>query len=249
MKNMGLQHLKLVSPMESINEQCRRMAGKAIELVCSAPIYSSLDEALTEENVVIGTTSARKRKAKQRIHSPRKIAALLRKYGKSQRVALVFGPERSGLTDPQLARCQHLVSIPSNLEHPVLNLSQAVLVLAYEILASDPTPSNGNLQVASDEEREQMFSDMQRVLLDIGFLNPKYPSHIMRSFRRVLGRADLTPRDVQILRGIMTQMEWYTAGRPAETTNSKSQPADRLKLQIPNHKSQTNSNSEILFRI
>jgi tRNA/rRNA methyltransferase len=244
MKNMGLQHLKLVSPGEWLNEQCRRMAGKAIELVHSAQIYSSLDEALTGENVVIGTTSARKRKAKQPIHTPREIADLLRKYGNSHRVALVFGPERSGLTDLQLARCQHLVSIPSNLEHPVLNLSQAVLVLAYEILSSGPTKSNGNLQLASDEEREQMFSDMQRVLLDIGFLNPRNPSHIMRSIRRFLGRADLTPRDVQILRGIMTQMEWYTAGRPAENPNPKSQPADRLKSQIPNPKSQTNSKSK-----
>jgi hypothetical protein len=85
---------------------------------------------------------------------------------------------------------------------------------------------------------------MQRVLLDIGFLNPRNPSHIMRSIRRFLGRADLTPRDVQILRGIMTQMEWYAAGRPAENPNPKSQPADRLKLQIPNSKSQTNSKSK-----
>ena len=220
------------------------MAGKAIELVHSAQTYFSLDEALTEENVVIGTTSARKRKAEQRIHAPREIAALLRKYGKSQRVALVFGPERSGLTDPQLARCQYLVSIPSNLDYPVLNLSQAVLVLAYEILIAGPTESNGNLQLASDEEREQMLSDMQRVLLDIGFLNPQNPSHIMRSIRRFLGRADLTPRDVQILRGIMTQMEWYTAGRPAKIPNPKSQPEDRLKLQISNPKSQTNSGSK-----
>ena len=209
MKNMGLQHLKLVSPGEWFNEQCRRMAGKAIELVHSAQTYPSLDEALNEENVVIGTTSARKRKAQQRIHTPREIAALLRKYGESQRVALVFGTERSGLSDPHLARCQYLVSIPSNLDYPVLNLSQAVLILAYEILTAFPISSNGNLQLASDEEREQMFSDMQRVLLDIGFLNSKNPSHIMRSIRRFLGRADLTPRDVQILRGIMTQMEWY----------------------------------------
>ncbi len=214
---MGLQRLKLVSPMESINEQCRRMAGKAFELVHSAHIYSSLDEALTEENVVVGTTSAREREAKQRIHTPREIAALLRKYGESQRVALVFGSERSGLTDPQLARCQYLVSIPSNLDHPVLNLSQAVLVLAYEILTAGSTSSNGNLQVASDVEREQMFSDMQKVLLDIGFLNPHNPSHIMHSIRRFLGRADLTPRDVQILRGIMTQMKWYVSQSPSSS--------------------------------
>ncbi len=217
MMNMGLQRLKLVSPMESINEQCRRMAGKAIELVCSASIYSSLDEALSEENVVIGTTSAREREAKQRIHTPREIAALICKYGESQRVALVFGSERSGLTDPQLARCQYLVSIPSNLDHPVLNLSQAVLVLAYEILTAGPISSDGNLQVASDVEREQMFSDMQQVLLDIGFLNPHNPSHIMRSIRRFLGRADLTPRDVQILRGIMTQMKWYVSQSPSSS--------------------------------
>ncbi len=234
---MGLQYLKLVSPMESVNEQCRRMAGKAIELVHAAPIYASLDEALTEENVVIGTTSAREREAKQRLHTPREIAALIRKYGESQRVALVFGPERSGLTDPQLARCQYLVSIPSNLDHPVLNLSQAVLVLAYEILTAGPISSDGNLQVASDEEREQMFSDMQRVLLDIGFLNPHNPSHIMRSIRRFLGRADLTPRDVQILRGIMTQMEWYTAGRPAEIQNSKFQITNKSQIQNPISKS------------
>jgi tRNA/rRNA methyltransferase len=215
MKNMGLQHLKLVNPLESINEQCRRMAGKAIELVCAAPIYSSVDEALTEENVVIGTTSSREREAKQRIHTPREIAALIRKYGESQRVALVFGPERSGLTDTQLARCQYLVSIPSSLDYPVLNLSQAVLVLAYEILTAGPISSDGNLQVASDEEREQMFSHMQQVLLDIGFLNPDNPSHIMRSIRRFLGRADLTPRDVQILRGIMTQMKWYVSQSPS----------------------------------
>lgn len=216
MKNMGLHRLKLVSPGDYLNEQCRRMAGKAIELIHSAEIYPSLDEALTEENVVVGTTSARKREARQPIHTPREIAALLGEYGKS-RVALVFGPERGGLTDPQLARCQYLVSIPSNLEYPVLNLSQAVLVLAYEILCADSVPSNGNLELASDEEREQMFSAMQRVLLEIGFLNPQNPDHIMRSIRRFLGRADLTPRDVQILRGIMTQMEWYASQSPSSS--------------------------------
>ena len=99
MKNMGLQHLKLVSPREGMNEQCQRRAGKAIDLVTSAKIYATLDEAVEEENIVIGTTSARKRKGKQKIHTPREMAPRLCEFGKSQRVALVFGPERSGLTD------------------------------------------------------------------------------------------------------------------------------------------------------
>ncbi len=216
MKNMGLQHLKLVSPREGMNEQCQRRAGKAIDLVTSAKIYATLDEAVEDENIVIGTTSARKRKGKQKTHTPREIAPRLCEYGKSQRVALVFGPERSGLTDAHLARCQYLVSIPASPDSPVLNLAQAVQVLSYEIFTAQPPESDSSFQLASDGEREEMFADMQRVLVDIGFLNSQNPDHIMRSIRRFLGRADLTSRDVRILRGMMSQMEWYVDGQSAD---------------------------------
>ncbi|MCZ6770143.1 MAG: RNA methyltransferase [Acidobacteria bacterium] len=212
MNNMGLQHLKLVSPREWMNEECQMLAGKAIDLVTSAKIYSTLDEAVEEENIVIGTTSARKRKGSQKIHTPREMAPRLCEYGKAQRVALVFGPERSGLTDAHLAKCQYLVSIPASPDSPVLNLAQAVLVLAYEIFTVQPPVSDFSFQLASDGEREQMFADMQRVLVDIGFLNSQNPDHIMRSIRRFLGRADLTPRDVRILRGMMSQVEWFVGG-------------------------------------
>ena len=211
MSNMGLQHLKLVSPREWMNEQCQRLAGKAIDLVTSAKIYPALEEAVAEDNVVIGTTSARRRKGKQPIYTPRQIASRLCGYGKTQRVALVFGPERSGLTDTQLARCQYLVSIPTSPDYPVLNLAQAVMVLAYELFTVEPTECHQKLQLASDGEREQMFSDLQRVLVDIGFLSSQNPDHIMRAIRRILARAQLTPRDVRIVRGMMSQMEWYVA--------------------------------------
>ncbi|MDA2926349.1 RNA methyltransferase [Acidobacteria bacterium AH-259-G07] len=209
MKNMGLARLKLVCPREHITEECRMMAGKAIDLVTEARVYSSLDEAVAEENMVIGTTSGRERKRKQRVHTPREIAPLVSKYAKSQRVALVFGPERRGLTDAQLARCQYLLSVPANPDYPVLNLAQTVMVLAYEIFNVADAQPKRSFKLASDETRERMFRQMERVLIDIGFLSSQNPGHIMRSIRRFLGRAHLTPRDVRIVRGIMSQMEWY----------------------------------------
>lgn len=209
MKNMGLHHLKLVRPCELESEECQMMAGKAMDLITSSKVYSTLDEAVSEERLVIGTTSGRKRRMNQRLLTPREVASLVWKYGKAQPVALVFGPERRGLTDTQLARCQHLVSIPANPDYPVLNLAQAVVVLAYETFAASPAESDPILQLASDQEREQMFASMEKVLIDIGFLSSQNPGHIMRSIRRFLGRADLTPRDVRILCGIMSQMQWY----------------------------------------
>ncbi|MDA2933819.1 RNA methyltransferase [Acidobacteria bacterium AH-259-D05] len=209
MKNMGLRHLKLVRPCELESEECQKMAGKAIDLVTSAGVYPTLDEAVSQENLVIGTTSGRKRRKNQPIYSPREVASLVWNYGKSQRVALVFGPERRGLSDAQLARCQYLVSIPASPEYPVLNVAQAVMVLAYEIFIGSPTECDDILQLASHEERERMFETMEKVLVQVGFLSSQNPDHIMRSIRRFLGRADLTPRDVRIIRGMMSQMGWF----------------------------------------
>ena len=209
MKNMGLERLKLVGPWEQVTEECRMMAGKAIHLVNSADVYSTLDDAVSRDHLIVGTTSLRKRERSQRMYTPREIAPLIREHAGFQRVALVFGPERSGLSDNQLARCQYLVSIPSNPEHPVLNLAQAVMVLTYEIFISIQVEGDGTLDLASDEEREQMFRSMKEVLVKIGFLSSQNSGHIMRAIRRFLGRADLTPRDVKILRGIMSQVKWY----------------------------------------
>jgi TrmH family RNA methyltransferase len=209
MKNMRLDRLKLVAPRERVTEECRMMAGKAIDLVTSADVYPTLDDAVSQDHLIVGTTSLRKRERSQRIYTPREIAPLIREHAASQRVALVFGPERRGLSDNQLARCQYLVAIPSNPDHPVLNLAQAVMVLTYEVFIGTQVEAESALELATDEEREQMFRSMEDVLVRIGFLSSRNPEDIMRSIRRFLGRADLTPRDVKILRGIMSQMQWY----------------------------------------
>jgi tRNA/rRNA methyltransferase len=209
MYNMGLRRLKLVNPVSRLNEECQKMAGKAIDLVLQASLHESLSEALADDHLVVGTSSIRARKSRQKVHTPREIAPFLREQASHRKVALVFGPERGGLSEEQLAICQYLVSIPADLEHPVLNVAQAVLIVSYEVFVASPSPRNEELQLTSQQERERMYSHMERVLLDIGFLSSENPGHIMRSIRRFLGKAELTDRDVSIIRGIMAQMEWY----------------------------------------
>lgn len=211
MANMGLSRLKLVNPRGVLSSECLKMAGKAVEIVTEAKVFSSLEEALDDENVVIGTTSSRDRAARQRLYSPREIAPLVLEYGTSQQVALVFGSEKRGLTDDHLARCQYLVTIPAHPVQPVLNLAQAVMVLAYEIYSCREPDVIPTVALASQQSREEMFAQLERTLLRIGFLSASNPGHIMNSIRRFLGKADLTPRDLQIVRGILSQIEWFAA--------------------------------------
>lgn len=210
MKNMGLSRLKLVNPQARLDTDCLKMAGRASDIVSSAQIHPTFEEAVAEENVLVGTTSARDRRLKQRFYTPRDIAPILWEYARRQRVALLFGPENQGLTDEQLSQCQYLVYIPAHPEYPVLNLAQAVMILAYEMFAVQSINLNEHLRLVSHAEREEMFKHMENVLVEIGFLPAGNPARIMRSIRRFLGRADLTERDVQIIRGMMSHMEWYS---------------------------------------
>ncbi|RPJ60792.1 MAG: RNA methyltransferase [Acidobacteria bacterium] len=209
MSNMGLSRLKLVNPRGVLSSECLKMAGKAAEIVTGAAVFNSVEEALRDENVVIATTSSRERAARQRLYSPREIAPVVRQYATSQRVALVFGSEKRGLRDEHLALCQYLVTIPAYSGHPVLNLAQAVMVLAYEIYNCQEFDLNPEAVLATQQSREEMFQQLERTLLRIGFLSSSNPGHIMNSIRRFLGKAELTPRDIQIVRGILSQMEWF----------------------------------------
>ena len=209
MSNMGLSRLKLVNPRGVLSSDSLKMAGSAAELVTGAAVYSTLPEAVAQEAVVFGTTSSRDRLARRRIYPVREAAALVREYAASQPVALVFGSEKRGLSEEHLALCQYLVTIPAHAGYPVLNVAQAVMLFAYELFLAEGAAITQPPALATQETREEMFRHMEETLLRIGFLSEENPGHIMRSIRRFLGRADLTARDIQILRGIFTQMEWY----------------------------------------
>jgi len=211
MKNMGLSRLKMVSPADPWHPESRMMAVNAFDLVEQASIYDSVEAALAEEQVVAGTTSFRGRKGRTRIDAPRTVAGKLLEAAQSQRVAILFGPERSGLNEAELAICQYLLSIPADPAFPTLNLAQAVLIVCYEFYAreEDNRSAEDPPALASQEELSGMYDHLERTLVNIGFLSTSNPGHIMRSLRRILSKSEMTPRDVKILRGIAKQMDWY----------------------------------------
>ncbi len=209
MKNMGLRRLKLVEPCDPLADESVAFAVGAVDLLQEASVFSSFEEAVSEEHLVLGTTSTRGRRVRARVLSVREAAGRLRSLAAGQRACIVFGPERSGLTEEQLARCGQLIRIPTSPDFPTLNLAQAVLLIAYEIYTCTSGHSESELERADQVCLDQMFTHMESTLREIGFLSVSNPGHIMRSIRRFLGRADLTPRDIRIVRGILRQMDWY----------------------------------------
>lgn len=209
MMNMGLSHLKLVGNIDLSALECRKMAMHAGNILDQARVFDDFEQAVAAEQLLVGTTSVRGRKKRTRVLTARAVAEIIREYAVSQKVCLVFGPERKGLSEAQLACCQYLVTIPASSKFPTLNLAQSVMVLAYEIYTAETQATEVSTDLASQGEKDAMFRHIQHTLTKIGFLSQGTPEHVMRAIRRILGRSGLSSRDVQILRGIMSQMDWY----------------------------------------
>ncbi|MES9838967.1 MAG: RNA methyltransferase [Candidatus Thiodiazotropha endolucinida] len=210
MKNMSLRQLHLVTPQHYPHQEATSRASGADDLLNIARVAGSLDEALTGCRLVVGT-SARTRSIDWPIVTPREAAAKLVQEARSGDVALVFGRERSGLTNSELDRCTFLVHIPTNEDYSSLNLGAAVQILAYEIyLAQQQDPT-----VKSDSQRDLATADMlqgfhehlAQALDDIGFTDPRQSQKLLRRLRSLFQRARPDKDEINIMRGILSAMQ------------------------------------------
>jgi tRNA/rRNA methyltransferase len=207
MKNMGLGALRLVNPCQIDHPDAAKFAVSAKDLLEKAEIFPSLAEALADMPLSVATTR-RHGKYRQEIDTPAEIAARIRADGVN-RAALVFGREDSGLTTDEVALCRWQATIPTADEYGSLNLAQAVLIFCYELFKSGDIPLFGQERsLATGSELETLYGHMERSLLRIGFLNPQNPAHLMRTLRRIYARAELDQREVSVLRGLMSQIDW-----------------------------------------
>ncbi|HWP58266.1 MAG TPA: RNA methyltransferase [Candidatus Acidoferrales bacterium] len=212
MKNMGVSDLALVGNARPRSFWARAMAVHARDILAAAKRYASLREAVADCGLVIGTTC---RPGLYRSHSraPREVAPEIVAAARAHKTALVFGPEDRGLSNHDLKHCQWLITIPTHEDYPSLNVAQAAVICLYEIFlaALGETPKEAVAR-APAESVERLFDRMQRTLLQIGFLDPQNPDHLMLALRRLFGRAGLEERDVRILSGLFRQIEWYLEG-------------------------------------
>ncbi len=206
MKNMGLSDLALVDPQDFPSAEATARASGADDLLAAASVSASLEEALRDCTLVIGA-SARNRTLPVPMLDPRASAALALEQPADSRVALVFGRERTGLTNDELDRCHYLVRIPANPAYPSLNIAAAVQVIAYELrMAADSTlpRQESRHRFATAEEMERFYRHLEETLLAIEFLDADNPRQLMRRLRRLFARARPNQNEVNILRGILT---------------------------------------------
>lgn len=211
MKNMGLKWLRLVNPCPLDHLDAVKYAVSARDLLDNAEIYPSLAAALEDCPVSVATTR-RHGKYRQEIHSAAEIIPRIGEVVGKNRVALVFGREDNGLSTDEVAQCRWQATIPTSDAYGSLNLAQAVLIFCYELFTGlqERSPDEAR-ELAPAATLETMYEQMERTLLRIGFLNPENPAHIMRTLRRVFARAELDGREVAVIRGMLSQIDWATA--------------------------------------
>lgn len=216
MKTMGLSRLYAVDPQESLyTESSLARASGAQDILERAQITDSLDAALVGCELVLGT-SARNRALPWPMLSPREVPSVVASVPDDGDVAILFGRERSGLTNEELARCHYHVHIPANPDYSSLNIASAVQVLCYELRLSALTQVGTEAAEVSPQVRaraedvERYFEHLQEVLVDIGFADPNNLRQLMIKLRRFYMRAQPEPTELNILRGIVSQTQKIT---------------------------------------
>jgi tRNA/rRNA methyltransferase len=170
---------------------------------------------------VVGTT-ARLGGQRQVLRSPARLAEKLAPVSQKNRVAILFGPEDRGLTNADLRLCHALVNIPTA-AFSSLNLAQAVMVVCYELFRyRTDKPGEVVPRLANRHELDAMYAVLADVLMRISFINPQNPDYFMNNLRHFFSRLPLRAKEVQIIRGICRQIDWYgrrcfEEGRTAQT--------------------------------
>lgn len=211
MANFGFTDLRLVNPQtDHLCEEARQMAVKAGDLLEGAGVFPTLAAALSDRQYALGTTR-RFGRYRDDFLTPDGAAHYIGQLGEQVSMALVFGREDRGLLTEELDLCQRFITIPTCDAFPSMNLAQAVSLCLYELskvvgVATETPSADGDLAKSAD--LEDMFARMRTSLTNIEYLTDSNPDHILRTYRRIFGRAGLTERDVRVLQGLWRRIGW-----------------------------------------
>lgn len=216
MNNFALTDLRLVRPRDGWpNPDAVPMSAGSTEILDNAKVFRTTEDAIADLNYVVATT-ARQRGMVKPVLPPRATAEdLFARTGQGQRTGILFGGERSGLGNEDVALADAIVTIPTNPDYASINIAQAVLLLGYEWFAASggtlpPQSTDDRTRPATKEELVGFMEHMEQALDQAGFLFPpaKRPSMII-NLRNMWQRADLREQDVRTLRGIIVALSSY----------------------------------------
>lgn len=204
MRNFGFNEIVLVNPCE-LDKKARVMAVHAYDIIENAKIEFSLRDAVKGSNLIVGMTGVEGKTDKEHMRTPALSPEKLKEKlsGKSGRISLLFGRENDGLWNEELELCDLIVNIPTSEEYPSMNLSHAVAVILYEL----SSVRGGRKYLADHFDVELLYEHIEEVLQDIEYKEHKKDKTELM-LQRILGRAELTGREVQTLRGVLRRIQW-----------------------------------------
>jgi tRNA/rRNA methyltransferase len=209
MDNFGVTDLRLVNPCEVDHPEARAFSTNARYLLHEAKHFTSLQDAIKDCHLVIGTSA----RFRDKIHTPTSLLNLadsLKEVTKNHAIAIVFGRERSGLTNEEMSCCNDWLYIPTFGKSSSFNLAQAVVVLLYEFskyYGNEDTFEIRDFNPATSEQVEGMKNHFFKVLEHIRFIRHGARNSIWNSFACLIGRAKPDERDVKMIRGFFSQIE------------------------------------------
>ncbi len=217
-KTMGFSELVLVDPQDFPSSEADARASGAVDVLAAARVVDTLADAVADCRIVFGS-SARRRKLRWPELNPRECAQQALATARSGPVAIVFGTERSGLTNEQMDLCNALVYIPANPDYSSLNLASAVQLIAYELHFA-----RGEFQPAQEPEfasataadMELFYAHLERVMIGSGFMDPANPRQLERKLRRLFNRAHPDVNELGILRGLLAAVERHLEAPAAD---------------------------------
>lgn len=210
MKNMGLRELRLVRPAFFPHAEATARASGADDVLEAAQVYEEFGVAIADCGLVVGTSS-RQRHMPWNLEEPRECTSRIVQAAGAGGAAIVFGTERTGLTNAELERCNLLLTIPTDSRYSSLNLAMAVQVVAYELWLATrpdaPEPPPREVPLASADEVARLYAHIEQVLEEIEFRDRTGGGHLMSRIRRLFNRAQLDQNEMNILRGILTAVQ------------------------------------------
>jgi tRNA/rRNA methyltransferase len=212
--NFGIEELILVKPEDLTRLPMEAMATKAgLPILEKMKIYETLPEAIENFNLVIGTTA---RLGKRRLvhYTPKEIAKEICDLSINNRIAILFGNERLGLSNEDLFYCDKVITIPTT-EKASLNVSQAVVIILYEIFQEASSGLNlKKPELATQKEINTMFKLIEATLRAIDYMPHQNPILWLTNIRRFLNSRELTSREVKIIMGFCRQFLWALGKSP-----------------------------------
>ncbi|CCK77262.1 rRNA methyltransferase, TrmH family protein [Oleispira antarctica RB-8] len=223
MKTMGLNELYLVDPREYPADEASSRAAGALDVLDNAIVVESLTEAIADCTQVFAT-SARKRNYTRPQVSAEEAAGWI-KANPNEKIAIVFGRERMGLSNEQLGLCQQLLYIPGNPEYDVLNIGSAVQIVSYELFkqfglhrddlvstteTSSIEASAESEEYASQQDMERFYQHLESTLSDTGFLVKNHPGEAILRLQQMFARAQPNAKELRMLRGILGSVDKLT---------------------------------------